>query len=147
MDDHAFDDLAKSVQGGGSRRTILKSAAGGGLAALLVALGLNGVNGKTVEAGQKHRKPRKRRHHHNHTPPPPPPPPICPPVTGVAVNPAGQANGTACTGGDPAACTSGYCTSTLCQPCPSTCNLASGGTVCCPNGAFCTDGACRVPCS
>lgn len=67
----------------------------------------------------------------------------CTMVAGVPPNPTGQANGTACTGGSPNACASGYCTATLCQPCPGLCATATGPQ-CCQDGSFCIDNACRV---
>lgn len=157
MDDHGFDDMAKSISEGGSRRAILKIAAGGGLAAMLAAIGIGGAGAANLAAERERRERRDRRHRDRRDPrkprtpvdPLPPVDPVfCTPVTGVAVNPTGQANGTACTGGNPAACTSGFCTSTLCQPCPETCLVTTSNTqVCCPNGSFCSDGACRLPCS
>lgn len=67
----------------------------------------------------------------------------CAAVAGVPPNPDGQANQTACTGGSPNACSSGYCVDTLCQPCPTPCATATGEQ-CCQDGSFCIDGACRV---
>lgn len=75
-------------------------------------------------------------------PNPPPVPGICVEVTGVAMDPAGQANGSACTAGSAENCASGYCTggNNACQACPTPCSV-DGVDVCCGRGdvATCRD--------
>ena len=135
MDTGKFDNFTKTLSEGSTRRGALKGILGGGAAALFVAIGLRGTEAQEVTAERRRR--RRRRRVTSGTPQ------TCVTQTGVALNPTGQANGTACTGGSAAACLSGFCTATICQPCPVTCNLLSGTAVCCPNGSECLSGACK----
>lgn len=118
MDIRKFDEITKVLGGDASRRNLLKGAVGGGLAAIL-----GGVSLLAAPAGVEARLRCSQ------------------PKAGVAMGGPDQ-NGTACTGGDPAACASGYCTSTICRECPIPCDT-SAGSVCCPSGTRCKNNACR----
>lgn len=64
MEPERFDELATSVaEGEASRRSVVMRLGGGGLAALLAAIGFGGDGTEEAEArkGRKPRKPRKRR--------------------------------------------------------------------------------------
>lgn len=138
MDTKKFDGLSKALGTATSRRSLALGAVGGTAAALFAAIGLRTAQAGEVDAERRRRRRRK--------PQPVTPAPIVTCVTqvGVALNPTGQANGTACTGGSAAACQSGHCTSTICQPCPTVCELLNGGQVCCPGSTTCIDGACKT---
>ncbi len=136
LDTRKFDSLTRVLSESSSRRSALKGVAGGGAAALFAMLGLRGAEAGDVAAERRRRRRRRR--------PNTPPVATCVTQVGVALNPTGQANGTACTGGSPAACLSGFCTATICQPCPTTCLLTSGTEVCCPGATTCINGACQT---
>lgn len=56
MDTRKFDDITRALSDRASRRTVLKGVAGGGVAALLAAVGLRGAQAQDVTAEGKRRK-------------------------------------------------------------------------------------------
>ena len=60
MDQDRFDDLTQAVAEGSTRRSIFTGLAGGGLAALLAAVGLGTVGVEDAEAGRCERRCRRR---------------------------------------------------------------------------------------
>lgn len=136
MDTGKFDSLAKALSESSSRRSALKGVAGGGVAALFALLGLRGAEAGDVAAERRRRRRRRR-----------PAVDTCVIQVGVPLNATGQANGSACTGGNPAACQSGFCPpigAVACAPCPVVCLTTGGINQCCPGSTTCIDGACKT---
>lgn len=139
MDTSKFDSIAKELGAGRSRRSLIIGGISGAAAVVFTVIGVSEAKGDDIAAER-----RRRRRRRPVAPVTPDPVVTCVTQVGVALNPTGQANGTACTGGSSAACQSGFCTSTICQPCPTVCNLLAGGQVCCPGSTTCIDGACKT---
>ncbi len=142
MDTGRFDSLARTLSQGASRRTLFARVAAGGAAAAFAALGVRQAQAGDIAAERR----RRRRKSSSNTGSTTTLPPLrCDTITGVVQKQGGQDNGTACTGGSPAACGSGFCTATLCQPCPTPCTV-SGILQCCPNGSTCVNNTCSGNC-
>jgi len=155
MDSRKFDDLAIAVSEETSRRTVLQRVAGGGLAALLTAIGLRGAEAQDVDAqgGRRRRRRRRRQRTRNNI------------NNGTTIN-TGDVNlvqngfpvlnllgapvvcdGTAATA---VFCASGFCSvaTNNCEGCPTSriCgeNDDNPGLVCCVDGFICADLGCVV---
>ena len=157
MDSIRFDEMTKALAEGTTRRTVLRSAAGGGLAALLAALGLGAVGPEEAAAHRRRRcnTPKCRRHRRKHR-------------TennqsfGVTIFNEGDQSvqhllatgatlvGATCDGTQATAglCRSGYCNTgdNTCQACPESrvCGEDddNDGLVCCVDGYVCADLGC-----
>ena len=142
MDTGSFDTLTRALGKGTSRRTLFGRLAAGGAAAAFAAIGVRQAQAGDIAAERRRRRRRSSSSTGSTTTLPPL---TCDTFTGVVQKVGGQTDGTACTGGSPAACGSGYCTATLCQPCPIPCTV-SGILQCCPNGSTCVNNTCSGNC-
>ena len=134
MDGARFDDITVRLAKGSSRRGVLKSLAGGGLAALLAALGLGSEAQAHTRNCNKIANPKRRRrckrHNRRHQ--------------GQALGTGTVQVGGSCT--TTSQCNASLCLGSdgakICTACSGavgeTCTFSNGATVCCPVGLVCT---------
>jgi len=152
MNGRKFDDLTVSVSRETSRRIVLRQVAGGGLAALLTAIGLRGAEAQDVDAqgGRRRRRRRRKQRTQNNQ------------NNGTTINQGNTTliqngslvdnalgvagcDGTAVTA---SLCASGFCNTLTgkCGECPTdrVCgnNDDNPGLVCCVNGFICANLGC-----